>query len=602
MVLKVISKRHRKVALNEVGSYVLSKRYLLKDDKGKVIETPQELFTRVAGVIASAEKLYDSSADTGYWGEKFYKAMSTLEFLPNSPALLNAGCRSGMLAACSVLQLNDSLDEVIESLKKVIILHQAGAGTGFNLSRIRPEGDKVNGQQGVACGPARIVDMLSTAANIRQGGIRQGCNSTVIDVSHPDVMQFIDVKKNDNGRLRNFYTSIAVTDDFMRAVSNDGEHHLINPRTKEIVSTLKAREIFDRIVDQAWSTGEPGITFIDRVGRDNPTPQLGDIDCISGCGEQFLLPYESCPLGSINLTRSLSNGNRPIGIDYPKLGKTVHLAVRFLDNLIDVSQIPLREVKEISLKTRKIGLGVMGFADTLIHLGIPYDSEEAVRVAEEVMSFIKREAHKASEELAKERGAFPAFKGSSYDRQGKPPLRNATLTTISPTGTISLIAGCSNGIEPLFSTVCVWKILDGQDILGVNSSFKDIALKENFLTKEILKKLVAGCDVVEVEEIPDRIRRLLVTAHKIDYQWHLRIQAAFQKYVDNSISKTINLPHGTTQEEVAQVFKLAWLNGLKGVTVYRDGSRKLQPWSNNGSGPKLVDEYWEREGSIQTKD
>ena len=598
MVLKVLSQRETGLALNDVGSYVLKKRYLLKDDKGNIVETPDELFIRVAGTVASAEKLYNPSIDTTYWGEKFYNLMSHLEFLPNSPALLNAGCRSGMLSACSVLPLKDSLDEVIESLKKVIILHQAGAGTGFNLSGIRPEGDNVNGQPGVACGPARIVEMLSSAANIRQGGIRQGCNSTVIDASHPDVLKFIDVKKNDEAKLPNFYTSIAVTDDFMREVSRDGDHNLINPRTKEIVTTLKAREVFKAIVEQAWSTGEPGITFMDRVKKDNPTPSLGEVDCISGCGEQFLLPYESCPLGSINLTRMLSNGHKPIGIDYPKLGRTVHLAVRFLDNLIDASKIPLTEVREISLKTRKIGLGVMGFADTLIRLGIPYDSEEAVRVAEEVMSFIKVEAHKASEELARERGAFPAFKGSSYHLEGKPPLRNATLTTIAPTGTISLIAGCSNGIEPLFSTVCVWKILDGEDILGINSSFKELAVKEGFFTREILKRLVSGGDVASIEEIPDRLRRLFITAHRIDYQWHLRIQAAFQKYVDNSISKTINLHHGTTKEEVAQVFKLAWLNGLKGVTVYRDGSRELQPWSNNGTGPRLVDEWWDKKGRL----
>jgi len=305
MVLKVLSKKEKGTALNDVGNHVLSKRYLLKDDRGEIVETPDELFTRVAGVIASAEKLYDSSSDISYWGERFYSLMSSLEFLPNSPALLNAGCRSGLLCACSVLPMGDSLEEVIESLKKVIILHQAGAGTGFNLSYIRPEGDKVNGQQGVACGPARIVEMLSTAANIRQGGIRQGCNSTVIDVSHPDVMKFIGVKSNPSA-LPNFYTSIAVSDDFMREVARDGDHHLVNPRTGEIVSTLKAREVFNRIVEQAWSTGEPGITFMDRVRRDNPTPLLGDIECISGCGEQFLLPYESCPLGSINLIKMLS--------------------------------------------------------------------------------------------------------------------------------------------------------------------------------------------------------------------------------------------------------------------------------------------------------
>ena len=574
--------------LTENALFILKQRYLRRNEEGKVIETPYEMLHRVARVVAAAELIYNPKADFGAYESRFYQLMANLEFLPNSPTLLNAGREPGQLSACFTIPVNDSPESISNAINNAAIIHKSGGGTGFSFSGIRPEGDTVASEAKTAGGPVSFLHSFSTAIGaIRQGGIRQGCNMAVLNVNHPDIMKFIAAKDNPDV-LTNFYLSVAATTEFMEAVKANSEYNLINPRILQAVGKLNARYVFDKIVEQTCKTGDPGIVFIDRIEQDNPTPRLGKIEGVCGCGEQILLPYESSNLGSINLARMLRMRNGIAEIDYPRLAETVETATRLLDNIIDVNRFPLPETEAMTKKTRKIGLGVMGFSDMLIRLGIPYDSERAVGVASEIMQFINDEAHKASAALAGERGAFPAFKGSIYDIPGSPPLRNASCTTIAPTGTLSIIAGCSSGIEPTFAIVFVRNLFGGSRLLEVNPYFEEAARKEGFYSEDMMKRLACGNQLSNFEDIPQKIKQLFVTAPEVKPEWHIRIQSAFQKNTDSAVSKTVNLPEAATREDIAKTYMLAYNEELKGITIYRNGSRKLQPLANSKAGLELM--------------
>jgi len=574
------------INLTENAHRVLEKRYLEKDKSGKVIETPEEMFRRVARTIASAESIYNPNVDVKAREDEFYQLMANLEFLPNSPTLMNAGRELGQLSACFVLPIEDSMESIFDAVKNTALIHKSGGGTGFSFSRLRPETDRVGSTGGVASGPVSFMRAFDTATDvIKQGGMRRGANMAILNVDHPDIMKFIEAKE-DTTALTNFNLSVAVTSEFMEAVKAGADYNLVNPHTKEVVTKLKAKEVFDKIKAMAWKTGDPGIIFIDRINDGNPTPDLGRIESTNPCGEQPLLPYESCNLGSINLSRMLQTNNGTTEPDYPKLARTVRLAVRFLDDVIDVNKFPLPQIEEMTKKTRKIGLGVMGFADMLIQLGIRYDSQDALDLAEKVMADISHEATEASKELAQERGVFPAFKGSIYDVPDSIKMRNATGTTIAPTGTLSIIASCSSGIEPLFALSYIHNILDGAQLVEVNPYFEKMARSEGFYSEELMQQLATGTQLHTLEGIPDHAKRLFVTAHEISPEWHVRMQAAFQESTHNAVSKTVNFSHEATQEDVAKVYLLAYERELKGITIYRDGSREAQPLSTKTAEKK----------------
>ena len=561
-------------AISENALRVLEKRYLRKDKQGNVVETPQDMFRRVAQAIALAETNFDPKADVLGWEEKYYAVMANLEFLPNSPTLMNAGKELGQLSACFVLPIGDSIESIFDSVKHTALIHKSGGGTGFSFSRLRPESDRVGSTGGVASGPVSFMRAFDVATDvIKQGGTRRGANMAILDVTHPDIMRFIQ-SKEDLCSLTNFNISVAATDQFMQAVISGDDYVLVNPHTGETAGHLVAREVFNKMAELAWKTGDPGIVFIDRINQKNPTPNLGRIESTNPCGEQPLLPYESCNLGSINLSRMLMavNGGG-MALDYDKLRDTVRLAVRFLDNVIEVNKFPLPQIEEVTKKTRKIGLGVMGFADMLIQLGIPYNSDEALKTAEGVMSFINHEAHQSSVELASERGTFPAYEGSIYDKPEGVLMRNASLTTIAPTGTLSIIAGCSSGIEPLFGLVFVRYILNGRRLLEVNTDFVHIARTGGFYSEDLMQKLAGGSSLADIGGVPEKYRQLFVTAHDISVEWHIKMQAAFQRHVDNAVSKTVNFPKEATTDDVSRVYMMAYQEGLKGITIYRDGSR-----------------------------
>ena len=589
MVLQIINETG--LALTPNALRVLEKRYLRRDRRGNIIETPEGMFRRVANTVASAERLYDVNSDTQATAEEFYKVMIGLQFLPNSPTLLNAGTEAGQLASCFVLPVPDSVEETFDAVKYTALIHKSGGGIGFNVSHIRPRGSAVGEHLDAAGGPVALIHVIAGAADyIRQGGVRRGCNSVVMDVTHPDILHFINAKNNPE-TLTNFYNSVSVTDDFMARVRSGADYSLIDPNSGEETGRLNAREVFDRIVDQAWRTGDPGLVFTDRINRDNPTPALGRLETVTGCGEQAMLPYESCNLGSINLARMLKTEGGRLVIDYDKLGRLIPVAVRFLDNVIDVNKFPVPVIEATTKRTRKIGLGVMGFADMLIQLGIPYNSTRAISLAEEIMEFISDRAHEASHRLALERGVFPAFEGSIHHVNGI-PMRNASCITIAPTGTLSIVAGVSSGIEPIFAAVFVRNILDGVNLLEVNPYFETVARERGFFNRELIEQLVTSNHLHTRKEVPEDVRKVFVTAHRVSPQWHVRIQAAFQRHTDNAVSKTVNFPHDATREDIARVFTMAFEQGLKGITVYRDESREQQPLCTCDTGLALVGELF----------
>ena len=550
----------------------MERRYLKKDRNGNIKETPEDLFARVARSIAVADTKFESNADVEKTEKNFLKLLAHRWFLPNSPTLMNAGRRLGQLAACFVLPIEDSMEDIFETLKHTATIHKSGGGTGFSFSRIRPEKDVVLSTAGVSSGPISFMVVFDvTTETVKQGGARRGANMGVLRVDHPDIEAFT-LLKNDPTRLNNFNISVALTQKFWDALEKGLDYDLVNPRTSKTVRSVSARQIFDMIVCSAWQTGEPGVIFIDAINRANPTPHLGDIEATNPCGEQPLLPYESCTLGSINLSKMITRNV----VNLNRLRKTVHDAVHFLDNVIEVNKYPLSRIEKMSKGTRKIGLGVMGFADMLIKMEIPYDSEEAVFQAEKVMSFILKESRVASALLAKKRGNFPYYKGSIFDDPSTPYMRNASTTTIAPTGTISIIAGTSSGIEPIFAVAHIKRILDGESLPEMNPLFIKIAKKEGFYSKALVKEIVKTGSVQSADAVPDHVKRLFMTSHDIAPEWHIKIQAAFQKYTDNAVSKTVNFPAHATKEDVEKVYLLAYKNGCKGVTIYRYGSRAQQ--------------------------
>ncbi|MGI6174675.1 MAG: vitamin B12-dependent ribonucleotide reductase [Christensenellales bacterium] len=562
------------MAFSKNAQTVLQRRYLSKDIEGNTIETIDDMFERVAACIADVDRKYDAKADVEGLKARFKDLMLAQKFMPNSPTLMNAGKPLGQLSACFVLPVGDSMEEIFDALKNAALIHKSGGGTGFSFSRIRPAGSSVRSTGGVASGPISFMKVFNAATEaVKQGGTRRGANMGILRVDHPDIMDFITCKKG-NSDITNFNISVGVTEKFMQAARKNEEYDLINPVNGHIEGRLNAREVYDLIVDMAWSNGEPGIIFLDRLNKDNMTPALGDIESTNPCGEQPLLPYESCNLGSVNLANMIKKQDKGFIVDYDELGRVVDLAVHFLDNVIDANKYPLQEIEDMTKNTRKIGLGVMGFADLLFCLGIPYNSEEAIQIGEKIMGFIQARAHSASEKLAISRGAFPAFEGSILSKEK--PLRNATSTTIAPTGTISIICGASSGIEPLFAISFVRNVMDDDELAEVHPYFEAVAKEQGFYSKELMRRIAEEGTLAHIEEIPQGIREVFVTSHDITPEYHIRMQAAFQKYTDNAVSKTVNFPNSATREDVKTVYDLAFDSGCKGVTIYRDGSRDVQ--------------------------
>src|ERR671914_292764 len=567
------------VDLSENAIAVLKKRYLKKDERGEAVEEPMSMFRRVAGNIAEgefrfkegeeAQRLYEESS------ERFLRLMLSRRFMPNSPTLLNAGRELQQLSACFVLPVEDSIDGIYDTLKHQAIIHKSGGGTGFGFSRLRPKNDLVKSTMGVSSGPVSFMAIYDASTDkIKQGGTRRGANMGILRVDHPDVEEFIECKR-ENDQINNFNISVAITDKFMEAVESDGDFELKNPRDGQVIKTVRAKDLFRKIVEGAWLNGEPGVVFIDKINGDNPTPQF-PIEATNPCSEAHLPPYDSCNLGSINLERFFVPAGEPGegSVDWDGLRETVHTAVRFLDNVIEMNNYPLDEIDEMSRGNRRIGLGVMGFADLLIKLGITYDSEEGLAFAERVMKFVDDEAWEESRALAEERGVMPNYEGSRHQARGD-RVRNATVTTIAPTGTISMIAGCSGGIEPLFAVAFMRRQAD-MELPDVNPEFVKLAKERGFYSEELMKKVAREGSVRGILEIPEDVRRVWVTSHDITPEWHVWMQAAFQKYTSMGISKTINLPSGATPKDVEDAYRLAYSLNCKGIAVYRDGSRDAQ--------------------------
>lgn len=550
---------------------VLHRRYLLQDKKGSTMETPSQLFRRVADAVASIETKYNQNADVKKISDRFYKMMSNLEFLPNTPTLMNAGTEVGQLSACFVIPVGDSLQEIFEAVKWTAIIHQSGGGTGFDFSKLRPQGDLVKSTGGIASGPVKFMTIFDkTTEVIKQGGKRRGANMGILRVDHPDILEFIACKSKE-GFLNNFNISVAVTDVFMKAVKNNQDYSLVNPRTKQIVGKLNARNVFDLIVTSSWKTGDPGIIFIDEINRHNPTPAQGNIVATNPCGEQPLLDWESCNLGSINLAKVVVDCR----LNWKKLGKLIQWGVRFLDNVIDANKYPSDQIRLVTQSNRKIGIGIMGFADALIKMNIAYDSEKALKIGEKVMKFIKIEGHKTSQKLGKERGNFPNFEKSIW-RNKYDSMRNATVTTIAPTGTISIIAGCSSGIEPLFAVAYVRNVMEGTRLFETNHDFEKMARRSKFFSQRTIHEIAKNGSIQNISYIPKNLKRLFVTALDMPPEAHIKMQSAFQKYTDNAVSKTVNLSQSMGPDEVRKAYLFAHRLKSKGITVYRYGSKPNQ--------------------------
>lgn len=549
---------------------ILEDRYLLKDDQQRCIETPDALLKRVASFISSCEK-----KKCKYYEEKFYELLSTLKFLPNSPTLMNAGCENGQLSACFVLPIEDSLDSIFTTLKNAALIHQSGGGTGFNFSKLRPKDDIVSSSSGTTSGPVAFMKIYDAATQyVKQGGKRRGANMGILTIDHPDIEAFIQSKSSKKA-IENFNISVGITDAFMKAVKNDLDWTLINPRTKEITKTVSAKYLWNLLVDEAWHSGDPGLVFLDTINESNPTPNLGNIQSTNPCGEVPLLDYESCNLGSINLSKMVIKTNEAYDIDWETLSETVHLSIRFLDNVISVNHYLLPEIKAITMANRKIGLGVMGWAELLIVLELPYSSKQAIALGNQVMKFIKNESYKASESLARERGPFPEWKHSIHFPKSK--LRNATCNSIAPTGTISVLANTSYSIEPLFALA--YKrvgILGDKTQTEINSLFLRKMKALNLWSADIEKEVLKTGSIKDLTSIPKEVKAIFQTSLDIHWSHHLEHQKAFQDHTDNAVSKTINLPENATKEDISQIFLTAWTYKLKGITIYRYGSREQQ--------------------------
>jgi ribonucleoside-diphosphate reductase alpha chain len=555
---------------------ILEKRYLKKDSSGRVIESPDEMFWRVAQNVAEAERSYGNRTPTEELSELFFRMMASLDFLPNSPCLMNAGRDLQQLAACFVLPVEDSLDSIFETVKQTALIHQSGGGTGFSFSHLRPKDDSVQSTGGVASGPVSFMRVFNMATEvIKQGGTRRGANMGVLRIDHPDIMEFITIKQNPN-EMTNFNLSVGVTKAFMEALEKEEEYSLINPRTKKEVRRLRARDVLDAMVDSAWESGDPGVLFLDRINEANPTPQLGEMESTNPCGEVPLLSYEPCVLGSINLSHMVKEKNGKWEVDFEKMRGMIKYAVHFLDNVIDMNEYPLPQIAQMAKGNRKIGLGVMGLAHFFIRLGIPYNSQKALEVAKGLMSFIQHQAREYSAELAEERGVFPNYKGSIYDRPGGIKPRNATVTTIAPTGTLSLIANCSSGIEPLFAIQYTRRALEDMEFQITDPLFVELGEKEGFMSQKVIQSLVEGASLQDLTDVPQRMKELFVTTFEISPIWHIKIQAAFQAYTDNAVSKTINFPRDATREEIKEAFLTAYRERCKGITIYRSGSKTKQ--------------------------
>ncbi len=574
-----------KLSVNAIK--VLERRYLLRDEDGRIIETPMGLFRRVAGTIAAAEKSFNPAADVTALEEEFFKLMSSLKFIPNTPTLMNAGTPLGQLSACFVLPVEDSIVGIFDSLKNMALIHQSGGGTGFSFTHLRPKGDMVRSTKGVASGPVSFMKIFDSATGVmKQGGKRCGANMGILNADHPDIIDFIEAK-SDGVTLSNFNISVGATDEFMKAASARGSWHLVNPRTGKEARSINAGELFDLIVNNAWRTGDPGLIFLDEINRRNPTPHLGPLEATNPCGELPLLPYESCNLGSINLAKMVSGKD----IDWQELERVVNLGVHFLDNVIEANVFPLPSIEQITRKgNRKIGLGVMGFADALLMLGIPYNSEAALETGEKIAGFISEKARAASARLAGERGVFPNFRGSIHDRAGGQRLRNATVLSIAPTGTISIIAGCSSGIEPLFALAFIRNVMEGTRLLETNSEFEKVARERDFFSPDLMERVAQQGTLQGLADIPEDVHRVFVTDWDIKPEWHVRMQAVFQKYTDNSVSKTVNLPPDSTTEDIRQIYTLAHSLKCKGITVYRYGSKRQQVLTLAGQTPEKAPE------------